>query len=402
MDNTSSHRSSKRLRTSFDENSTELIAFQNKEEQESTFQKSIHHPSTVVRTSSLEAPTLKLTGHQGSVYSLAFSPDGECLLSGSFDMTCLLWNVSSGRCENFNVLRGHKNAVLSVQFSLDSTMCVSASADSTVAGWDVNTGERIKRLTGHKGIVNAVDTSRISPKLICSCGDDGTARIWDLRLKGREAGVGVMGPSSSLDMKTVAVPCTAMAYGADGNTLYVGGIDNGITVWDLRTRKKTMFMKGHEDTITGMSLNPAGTHLLTNSMDGTLRTWDIRPFVASALGEGKKRHCKTFTGATHNAEKGLLNCSWNMDGTLVSGGSADRIVHIWDELTTEEVRSMCQLFPCYIFDLSLFLHLSYSRAKLYYLPGHSGCVNSVVFHPKEHIIASASSDKSIFVGELSN
>lgn len=50
-------------------------------------------------------------------------------------------------------------------------------------------------------------------------------------------------------------------------------------------------------------------------------------------------------------------------------------VHIWDELTREEI---------------------------YYLPGHNGCVNSVVFHPKELIIASGSSDKTIFVGELSN
>ena len=51
------------------------------------------------------------------------------------------------------------------------------------------------------------------------------------------------------------------------------------------------------------------------------------------------------------------------------------LVHIWDELTTEEI---------------------------YYLPGHSGCVNTVVFHPKELIIASGSSDKTIYVGELSN
>lgn len=105
-------------------------------------------------------------------------------------------------------------------------------------------------------------------------------------------------------------------------------------------------------------------------MDNTLRTWDIRPFVDS----GKKRHDKTFVGGTHNAEKGLLNCAWSADGTMVTGGSADRVVHIWDEMSAEE---------------------------LYCLPGHAGCVNAVVFHPKENVIASASSDKSIFVGELS-
>ena len=72
-------------------------------------------------------------------------------------------------------------------------------------------------------------------------------------------------------------------------------------------------------------------------MDGTLRTWDIRPFIDDGAGK-KKRHDKTFVGGTHNAEKGLLNCAWSADGTMVTGGSADQIVRIWDEFSMEEVR----------------------------------------------------------------
>ena len=174
---------------------------------------------------------------------------------------------------------------------------------------------------GHEGIVNAVDTSRTSPKLSVSGSDDKTAKIWDARTKGHV---------SSFEH---LFQCTAVAYGGDGNTVYTGGIDNCITVWDMRTQSMSMKMKGHNDTITCLSLHPKGTHLLSNSMDETLKTWDVRPFVED---EGK-RHCKTFTGGTHNAEKGLLNCAWSSDGTMVTGGSADKVVHIWDELSTEEV-----------------------------------------------------------------
>ena len=279
--------------------------------------------SSSIRTSSLSQPTMKLTGHKGSIYSLAYSPDGECLVSGSFDMTCLLWNAS-GSCENFNILeKGHKNAILDVKWSCDSDYIVTASADKNLAWWDASTGQRIKRFQGHDGIVNAVDTLRTSPKLSVSVSDDKTARLWDARTKGHVTSFEHL------------FQCTAVAYGADGNMIYTGGIDNCITAWDIRTQSMSMKMKGHNDTITCLSLHPKGTHLLSNSMDGTLKTWDIRPFVQ----DGGKRHCKTFKGASHNAEKGLLNCAWSSDGTMVTGGSSDKVVHIWDELSTEEVRS---------------------------------------------------------------
>ena len=260
-----------------------------------------------------------------------------------------------------NVLKGHKNAILDVQWTADSDYIVTASADKSLAWWDGGTGERIKRFMGHDGIVNAVDTCRLSAKLVASASDDCTVKLWDARVKGR-------GATGTLEHD---YPCTSVVYGMDGTTVYSAGIDNCITAWDLRTNEKVMKMKGHHDTITCLSLHPKGTHLLSNSMDGTMKTWDIRPFVA----DGLKRHCKTFIGGTHNAEKGLLNCAWNSDGTMVTGGSADKVVHIWDEMSAQE---------------------------LYYLPGHKGCINSVVFHPNQNVIASGSSDKAIYVGELSS
>jgi len=238
---------------------------------------------------------------------------------------------------------------------------ITASADYNLGVYDVHTGDRLKRFMGHTGIVNAVAVlpkDNGSPCLAVSASDDRTCRLWDTRVRGE---VGCLEDRYQV---------TAVEYGNDGLTVFTGGIDNCITAWDVRQMKRTMTMKGHADTITCLSLNPKGTHILSNSMDGTLKTWDVRPFVDT----GKKRHDKTFVGGTHNAEKGLLNCSWSADGTMVTGGSADRIVHIWDELSSEE---------------------------LYSLPGHAGCVNAVVFHPKENVVASASSDKTIFVGELS-
>ena len=75
---------------------------------------------------------------------------------------------------------------------------------------------------------------------------------------------------------------------------------------------------GHQDTITGLSLSNDGNYLLSNSMDHTIRCWDVRPFVQG------NRCTKVFQGTTHNFEKNLLRVCWSKDDKYISAGSADR------------------------------------------------------------------------------
>lgn len=76
-----------------------------------------------------------------------------------------------------------------------------------------------------------------------------------------------------------------------------GGIDNDIKVWDLRKNSVLYKLKGHSDTITGLSLSPDGSYILSNAMDNTLRIWDVRPFAPY------ERCVKILTGHQHNFEK---------------------------------------------------------------------------------------------------
>jgi Prp8 binding protein len=315
-------------------------------------------------------PTLRLTGHKKSVVSLAFNASGDCLCSSSLDGTCLLWSTTSPFL-NYNALIGHKNAVLDVKFVGEEEYLVTASADKTLILWDACTGNRVRTYRGHTKVVNAVATSSSpSSSLVASGSDDGYIKLWDARANSSK-GAFVM------QLLHGNHQVTSVALSLDGTTVYSGGIDNLITVFDIRATqeegqltRKVMSLLGHTDTITCLSLSPDGLQLLSNSMDCTMRSWDVRPFSSTP----NQRHIKTFVGGTHGADKSLLNCSWSSDGTMIAGGSSDRLVHVWDEYTAEE---------------------------LYCLPGHNGCVNSVLFHPHQNnIIASASSDKSILLGQL--
>jgi WD40 repeat protein len=109
-----------------------------------------------------------LSGHTHPVSSVALSPDGRLLASGSFDQTVRLWEVNTG--QNLKTLSGHTNWVWSVAFSPDGRLLASGSADATIKLWDVQTGECLKTLqperpyermniTGATGLTNAQKTT---------------------------------------------------------------------------------------------------------------------------------------------------------------------------------------------------------------------------------------------------
>jgi Prp8 binding protein len=300
------------------------------------------------------APNMLLTGHSDQIFTVRFNPTGDVLASGSHDKNIFLWRTY-GECENHMVLSGHKNAVLETHWLADGETLVSCSADKSVRAWDALTGEETAKLSEHKAIVNSCCPLQRGSPLVVTGSDDCTVRLWDMRSR-----------RSVREFKE-KFPVTAVAFSAAGDQIFTGGVENVVRAWDLRTDEAACTMTGHSDTITGMKLNPAGTHLLTNSMDNTLRSWDVRPYAP------EERCVRVFTGHQHGFEKNLLRCDWSPDGSMVAAGSSDRMTYLWDALTGE---------------------------VKYALPGHKGSVNEVVFHPKEPIIASGSSDKTIFLGEL--
>ncbi|KAF8227934.1 WD40 repeat-like protein [Tricholoma matsutake] len=119
-----------------------------------------------------------LRGHEGWVYSVAFSPDGTRTVSGSSDKTIRVWDAATGQ-QVGEALRGHENQVCSVAFSPDGTHIVSGSLDKTIRVWDAVTGQQVgEALRGHEDWVWSVAFSPDSTRIV-SGSDDKTIRVWD-------------------------------------------------------------------------------------------------------------------------------------------------------------------------------------------------------------------------------
>lgn len=98
-----------------------------------------------------------LEGHSGPVYAVAVSPDGRYLLTGSRDHTARLWNLADGRLAH--TFDGHAYDVLDACFSPDGTKVLTGSRDYTAVLWSTATGERLRTFRGHRNYVTSVAIS---------------------------------------------------------------------------------------------------------------------------------------------------------------------------------------------------------------------------------------------------
>lgn len=303
---------------------------------------------------SLFSPNVSLLGHSDEVLAVQFSNDGRRLISGGMDNSIFMWNLED-HCKNTAVFGPAKLPITDIRFSQDDQNIYGSSADGSISYYNTHSSKKVRKLMADVKVINSIDVSKKGTECVISASNSGTVKIFDVREK--EA------------VKTFPnqYPVLAVCFGFDYTTFCTGGIDNIIRVWDTRLEKPVRELEGHSDSITSLSISHEGSFLLSNSMDNSMKVWDLKTNSAS------KVHLKSYTGHMHGLEKNLIRGGFNYNGHLVSCGSSDGKVRIWD---------------------------SNRRTVLLTLGGHEGCANQVIFSPNNDIVASCSADKTIILTEL--
>ena len=242
-----------------------------------------------------------LEGHAYGVWSVSFSSDGTTLASGSRDKTVQLWDVATRT--NIATLKGHTEAVTSVAFSPDGTLLASGSSDDTVKLWDVATGTNIATLEGHTEKVSSLSFSP-DETLLASGSFDGTVRLWDVSARAHVA-----------TLEGHAAGVRSVSFSPDSTTLASGADDYTVKLWDVATRTNIATLEGHRNNVTSVSFSPDGTTLASGSFDDTVKLWDVATGTNIATLEG-------------HTEK-VFSVSFSPDGTTLASGS-HKTVRLWD------------------------------------------------------------------------
>jgi WD40 repeat protein len=219
----------------------------------------------------ITTPIRTFTGHT-SYDSVAYSPDGQRALSGSYDNTLKLWDVNTGA--EPRTFTGHTDWVTSVAFSPDGQRALSGSDDKTMRLWDVNTGGLLRTFTGHTWSVYSVAYSPDGQRALS--GSYKKMKLWDVNT-GAELRT-FTGHTGSVK---------SVAYSPDGQRALSGSGDYTVKLWDINTGAELRTFKGHSSNVYSVAYSPDGQRALSGSGDKTMKLWDLgtEPIIVPPITE---------------------------------------------------------------------------------------------------------------------
>ncbi len=286
------------------------------------------------------APLSRVEGHRGGTNSVAFTEEGQSIVTTGADGTLKVWNATTGTIVRTlelddgpatslavwgsRALTGHGNGsiamwdiergdklgsyrrneanIWSVAFAGDESHFLASGHDWAVSLWDAATPSApLHVFEAHENSVQSVAFTRHG-SYIASGSADRTVKLWNLWSSG---------PIRTYRGHRDFV--TALAFSPDGKLLASASLDGSIRLWSTASSRLYRVLGGHDGRVAGIAFSPGGELLASAGEDGTVRLWDFR----------RSRPIRTFAGAA------VLSLAFSPDGKRLAVASAEGSVRLW-------------------------------------------------------------------------
>lgn len=303
-----------------------------------------------------DASTMTFRAHSGGVASVAVSPDGAMIASGSADSTIRLWSTDG---KEIGRLSGHHGQVSTLDFSSDGTLLASGSTDKSVKVWDVKSRKEIRTLTD--GLSQGVYCVKFHPdgKKI------GTAS-WDFT----RAPFRVYGFAAIHDLETgkrlnrfegTAHPLSSIDFSSDGKKLLTGDWGMLLQILDVDSGRQLVKIdiddRDDYRAIQSVAFSPDESRFCAVGKDNRIRAYSTSSGELLRTIESWEGHIKDVN-----------TVAYSPDGKYFATGSADLAIIVWDADTFRKVNEFL---------------------------GHTAPVSSLSFSPDSKTLYSASRDNTV-------
>ncbi|XP_047345030.1 WD repeat-containing protein 47 isoform X2 [Vespa velutina] len=258
--------------------------------------------------------------HKGSIYCLAWTPDGQLMATGSNDKTVKLmrFNADTSSLEGQEVeLTMHDATVRDLCFLEDtsnkSSLLISGGAgDCKIYVTDCTTGTPFQALSGHSGHI--LTLYNWGGAMFVSGSQDKTVRFWDLRTRGC---VNMVTPAT-VPGSRVGSPVAALCVDPSGRLLVSGHEDSSCVLFDIRGGRTVQCFKPHAADIRSIRFSPSAYYLLTGGYDNKLVLTDLQGDLTMPLPSVvvAQHQDKVISGRWHPTEFSFLSTSADKTATL--------------------------------------------------------------------------------------
>lgn len=242
--------------------------------------------------------------HFNVINAIAWSLDGQRVVSASSDTTLQIWNPITGATYLF--YKGHTQGVGCVAWSPNGKYIASGSEDHTVQIWEATTGKLLYTYTGHVGNVQSVAWSPDGTRIASA---SATVHVWYAN-----------GQGDITIYRGHTATVWSVAWSPDGKSIASGSQDGTVHLWNVASSRRYYKFTGHSRSVYMVAWSPDGTRIASASGDQTAQIWDVNGGYNVYIYRG------------HTDEVHFVG--WSPIRNRVASGGNDKTVQIWDTTNT--------------------------------------------------------------------